>query len=97
MKDLVRRGLTNGTGQMISVQRFHILDLKGIQVQIVEAQECDRVLNEVRSGDAGNKGIHTHVDFETESVRFHKIGTLLYCANILRVFGGLPNDEYSYQ
>ena len=36
---------SHGTGQVIAAQEFHVCHLEGLEVQIVQSQECDRVLN----------------------------------------------------
>lgn len=36
--------LTDGTRQVITMQSFDVLDLERIEVQVVQAEECNRVL-----------------------------------------------------
>lgn len=42
---------TNGTRQVIAVQGLHILDLEGVQVQVIQTKQCSGVLCELESGE----------------------------------------------
>ena len=46
---------SDGTGQVIAAQELHVRDLEGLEVQIVQSQERDRVLHLKAQHEGGNE------------------------------------------
>ena len=46
---------SHGTGQVIAAQEFHIGNLEGFQVQVIESQERDRILNIKAQHECGHE------------------------------------------
>ena len=80
---------TNGTRQVIAVQRLHVFDFERVEVKIVQTKKCDSIL-QCRSLSNSAGMVHTaYIDIETQCVGFDEISSFLNRANVFRVPRGL--------